>query len=93
MSKNTKTLRDSDIKTTPTRRRALGLLGLGVAATGAMSLQGQHAHAQGADADDGAWTDAGSCPRGVGGEYTGLTDQDGGAVTDVGGYGRGQPYC
>lgn len=90
-----KTLNDSDITTVhrPARRRVLGLLGLGAAATGAMAMQGRQAYAQGADADNGSLSDTSSCPRGPGGEYTGVTDADDGDVMDAGGYGRGAPYC
>lgn len=95
MSERKKTLKNDDIKTAaqPERRRVLGLLGLGAAATGAMAMSGQQAYAQGADIDNGQWTDSGSCPRGIGGAYTGLTDADNGSITDAGGYGRGAPYC
>ena len=49
--------------------------------------------AQAADADSGESADAASCPRGPGGEYTGVTDADNGTIMDNGGYGRGAPYC
>ncbi|MGR3639637.1 hypothetical protein [Alterinioella nitratireducens] len=83
-----KTLSDSDITTSrPARRAVLGLL----AAGGIVALTpGQ---AQAADIDNGTWTDAGSCPRGGGGGYTGVSDEDNGRITDAGGYGRGRPYC
>jgi len=77
----------------PERRRMLGLLGLGGVALGASTLAGEQAFAQGSDADDGSLADAGSCPRGTGGTYTGVTDTDNGTLTDIGGYGRGEPYC
>lgn len=95
MSEQKKTLTETDIATVqrPERRRMLGLLGLGAAATGAMAVTGQQAYAQSADIDNGVWTDAGSCPRGYGGDYTGVTDADNGSITDPGGYGRGAPYC
>ena len=90
-----RTLDDSDIVTMrrPGRRRVLGLLAGGGAALGAGALGVRRASAQGADADNGTWTDAGNCPRGTGGVYTGVTDSDNGALTDRGGYGRGEPYC
>ena len=83
-----KTLSDSDITTSrPARWAVLGL----IAGGGAMvATAGQ---AQAADIDNGNWTDAGSCPRGGGGGYTGYTDSDNGRITDRGGYGRGRPYC
>ncbi|MEM9317693.1 MAG: hypothetical protein AAGA70_01655 [Pseudomonadota bacterium] len=86
------TLRDSDIATRihPARRRVLGLMTLG----GAAAIAGGPGFAQQeSDSDNGTWTDAGSCPRGEGGEYTGVTDSDTGSLTDSGGYGRGEPYC
>lgn len=83
-----KTLSDSDITTSrPARRAVLGLL----AAGGIVALT--PGEAQAADIDNGTWTDAGSCPRGGGGGYTGYTDSDNGRITDAGGYGRGRPYC
>lgn len=83
-----KTLADADITTNrPGRRAVLGMLAAGSAVA---MVPGQ---AQAQDADNGNWTDAGSCPRGSGGVYTGYTDSDNGAWTDAGGYGRGSPYC
>ncbi len=95
MSDRKKTLRDDQITTAygRDRRHVLGLLGLGAAALGTSAVVGQPAQAQSADVDNGTWTDAGDCPRGIGGEYTGITDADNGAITDAGGYGRGAPYC
>lgn len=95
MTDKPKKLSDTDIETVqkPGRRRALGLLTLGSAAAGAAVMQGQEAHAQAADIDNGTWTDLGSCPRGFTGAYTGVTDADDGAIIDQGGYGRGAPYC
>lgn len=94
MCEQKKTLKDDEICTAQCeRRRMLGLIGLGAAATGAMAVSGQQAYAQGADIDNGSWTDSGSCPRGSGGAYTGVTDADDGALVDAGGYGRGAPYC
>ena len=83
-----KTLSDSEITTSrPARRAFLGLMAASGAAVVAPSA------AQAADIDNGTWTDRGSCPRGVGGAYTGATDRDNGNITDYGGYGRGAPYC
>lgn len=76
------------------RRSVLGLLAAGGAvAAGANVMTTDAAQAQAADVDNGQWTDSGSCPRGYGGAYTGMTDSDNGAITDAGGYGRGAPYC
>ncbi len=87
-----KTLTDDEITTSrPTGRRGfLGLMALGGAA---VTVAATTEPAQAADVDNGQWTDAGSCPRGGGGIYTGVTDADNGAITDQGGYGRGAPYC
>ena len=83
-----KTLTDSEISTArPARRAVLGLM----AAGGVVAMTPTTAHAS--DADNGSWTDRGSCPRGGGGAYTGYTDSDNGAITGRGGYGRGAPYC
>ncbi|WP_166415948.1 twin-arginine translocation signal domain-containing protein [Cochlodiniinecator piscidefendens] len=82
-----KTLTDADISVSRPERRAF----LGLAAVGAAALV--PTAAQAADADNGAWVDAGSCPRGYGGVYTGYTDADSGNQADQGGYGRGAPYC
>ena len=86
-----KTLADSEITSHRPARRAF--LGAMAAATvgGAAALIPSAAHA--ADTDNGVWTDRGLCPRGGGGAWTGLTDSDGGAITDLSGYGRGAPYC
>ncbi|MEM1274232.1 MAG: hypothetical protein AAGF88_10470 [Pseudomonadota bacterium] len=91
MTEKPKKLVDTDISTVrkPARRHLLGLM----AAGGAAVVAGTPGAAQGADADSGAWADQSSCPRGSGGEYTGSTDADNGAVVDAGGYGRGEPYC
>lgn len=95
MSEQKKTLTEAEITTRPlpARRHVLGLLGLGAVATGAWAATGRHAYAQAADADSGTWTDSSSCPRGLGETYTGVTDSDNGTVVDIGGYGRGEPYC
>ncbi|MFO7920763.1 MAG: hypothetical protein R6U99_08110 [Nioella sp.] len=83
-----KTLTDAEITARrPARRAFLGL----VAASGAALAV--PSSAQAADVDTGNWTDAGSCPRGNPGGYTGYTDHDNGRITDRGGHGRGQPYC
>jgi len=83
-----KTLSDSDITTSrPARRAVLGLI------VGGGAMAATAGQAQAADIDNGNWTDAGSCPRGGGGGYTGYTDSDNGRITDRGGYGRGRPYC
>lgn len=89
-SDRARTLSDSDITTSrPARRAVLGL----IAGGGAMAVTATAGQAQAADIDNGNWTDAGSCPRGGGGGYTGYTDSDNGNITDRGGYGRGRPYC
>ncbi|MBO6603727.1 MULTISPECIES: hypothetical protein [Paracoccaceae] len=89
---NTNSLADSDISTQRRagRRGFLGLMALGGAA---VTVVGSTNQAQAADVDNGQWTDSGSCPRGSGGIFTGVTDSDNGAITDQGGYGRGAPYC
>jgi cyanophycinase-like exopeptidase len=86
------TLTDGDIKTERKtgRRGFLGLVAAGGAA-GATMMAATPAAA--ADNDLGNWTDAVSCPRGLGGVYTGVTDADSGSQYDDPGYGRGLPYC
>jgi hypothetical protein len=82
------TLSDADISVSrPARRAFLGMMAAGGAT---VALPGR---AQAYDADNGTWTDSGSCPRGAPGGYTGITDRDNGTWTDAGGYGRGRPYC
>ena len=83
-------LRDDQIVTKRSvgRRAFLGILTAG--SVGAVLAPGE---AAAADVDNGHWTDAGSCPRGGGGVYTGTTDSDNGNITDASGYGRGSPYC
>ena len=103
MSNDTKTpkttLTDGDITTERSaeqtgRRGFLGMMAVGGAAVGAAALTGSEASAQGTDSDNGSWTDSGGCGRGSGGIYTGISDADDGSMgTDVGGYGRGAPYC
>lgn len=97
MSKDTKTtpsktLHETEIATVRSRGRRgfLGLMAVGGAGVTVMATANR---AQAADADNGTWTDNGSCPRGNGGVYSGITDSDNGAITDSGGYGRGAPYC
>lgn len=83
-----KTLTEADISTArPARRAVLGLMAAGSVVALTPSA------AQAADADNGNWTDRGSCPRGNPGAYTGYTDSDNGSWMDRGGYGRGAPYC
>lgn len=85
-----KTLSDSDITTSrPARRAVLGL----IAGGGAMAMTATAGQAQAADIDTGNYADNGSCPRGSGGGFTGVSDRDNGRITDRGGYGRGRPYC
>ena len=83
-------LRDDDIvtKRAAGRRRVLGLMAVG--SVGAALVPGR---AAAADADNGAWTDVGSCPRGTGGTRTGVTDADTGNIDDRPGFGRGRPRC
>ena len=87
-----KSLTDNEIGTERAtgRRGFLGLMAVGGAAA---TVVGTAQQAQAADVDNGTWTDSGSCPRGGGGIFTGVTDSDNGAITDQGGYGRGAPYC
>lgn len=87
------TLDDDEIRTVRRagRRRFLGLVALGgIASVGAGAGA---ASAQAADGDSGNQSDPASCPRGAPGTYTGLTDSDDGAITDLGGYGRGGTRC
>lgn len=88
-----KTLTDAEITTDhPTNRRTvLGVMG--AAGVGA-ALIPAGAEAQTIDSDNGSWTDDAGCGRGSGGYYTGISDaDDGSAGTDLGGHGRGAPYC
>lgn len=89
-----KTLTDADITTDrPTNRRAvLGVMG--AAGVGAALIPAGVAEAQTIDSDNGTWTDDAGCGRGSGGFYTGVSDADDGSTgTDLGGQGRGAPYC
>lgn len=93
-SKDTKkTLTDAEITTDhPTNRRTvLGVMG--AAGVGA-ALMPTGVSAQTIDSDNGSWTDDAGCGRGSGGYYTGISDADDGSTgTDLGGQGRGAPYC
>ena len=97
MSDNSKrrSLTDTEIKTQARygRRSMLGMLGVGAAGSAMVLASGTGNQAQAVDIDNGVWTDRGSCPRGSGGIWTGITDADNGNLTDPGGYGRGAPYC
>jgi hypothetical protein len=95
LNKSKKTLTDTEITTTrPSGRRGfLGLMAAGGIAGATTTLAGRPAHAQGTDADNGAWVDSGGCGRGGGGVSTGVTDADSGNITDSAGWGRGAPYC
>ncbi len=90
--KKQKTLIDAEIATdrTKSRRRFMGLMAAGGAAGAVATIP---TAAVAADADNGAWTDSASCPRGSGGVSTGATDADTGAISDAAGQGRGAPYC
>lgn len=93
--KKQNTLTDADITTDrPTGRRTF-LGAMGAAGVGAGLVAAGAARAQSiTDSDNGSWTDDGGCGRGSGGFYTGVTDQDDGSTgTDLGGQGRGRPYC
>jgi hypothetical protein len=85
-----KTLSETDITTKRHlgRRTFLGLMAAG--SVGATLIPTQVAAA---DVDNGNLTDSGSCPRGSGGVWTGVTDSDNGNITDRSDYGRGVPYC
>lgn len=85
-------LSDDDIRTVRRsgRRRFLGLAALGGAAAAGL---GNQAMAQARDGDSGNWTDQAGCERGQGGTFTGRTDADNGAISDISGQGRGAPRC
>ncbi len=92
--KQSKSLSDAEIVTgrPAGRRRFLGLMAVGGIAAGAGTLiPTGSAHA--ADIDNGTWIDRGSCARGPGGVWSGVTDSDDGAISDAAGHGRGAPYC
>ena len=78
--KERRSLTDGEIKTTDKvgRRSLLGMLGVGAAGTAMLAASGTMNQAHAADIDNGTWTDSGSCPRGSGGIWTGLTDADNG---------------
>lgn len=90
-AKRVKSLNESDIvskRSVVGRRAFMGIMAAGTA--GAVLAPTQ---AAASDVDNGAWTDSGSCPRGGGGVWTGVTDSDNGSITDSSEYGRGAPYC
>lgn len=91
--KKQNTLIDTDITTDHPKGRRAFIGAVGAAGVGA-ALVASGAKAQTIDSDNGTWTDDAGCGRGSGGYYTGISDVDDGSTgTDLGGQGRGAPYC
>lgn len=85
-SKKLKTLDESEITT----KRSIGRRTfLGIMAAGSVGATLAPTSVAAADADNGSWTDSGSCPRV---RPAGMTDADGGSNADPAGRGTATGY-